>query len=50
MDVQALANLNDLKAHSRVSVILGPVGRVYRLIDRVCSHQKTEISRETLAH
>ena len=50
MDVPTLANLNNLKAHSRESVALGPLGREYRLTDRVCPHQSPEISRETLAH
>ena len=50
VDVHALANLNHLKAHSGESVTLRPLGRVYRLTDKVCSHQSPEISRETLTH
>ena len=50
MGVQSLANLKHLKAHSRKSVALRTPGWVYRLTDKVCSHQSPEISRETLAH
>ena len=50
MDVQALANLNHLKAHSGESIALGSLGRVCMFTDRVCSDQSIEISRETLAH
>ena len=50
MDVQSLANLKHLKAHSKESDTLRTLGWVYRLTDKVCSHQSPEISRETLAH